>query len=100
MGLIKAMFTLDVDTGMSDRDRITLSPIEKWRQYKRFPFKLIVHAMLLALTTIQVRAMDTSQMCAQLHLLLMPLFGFVRDLSPLFGAFATRLFCFGPFQSC
>lgn len=55
MGLFRSMFTLDADSGMSDRDRITLSPIEKWRQYNRFPFKLVVHAMLLALTTIQVR---------------------------------------------
>lgn len=55
MGLLRAMFTLDEDSGMSDRDRITLSPIEKWKQYRRFPYKLVVHTMLLALTTIQVR---------------------------------------------
>ena len=55
MSVLRSVFTLDADSGMSDRDRITLSPIEKWRQYKRFPFKLVVHAMLLALTTLQVR---------------------------------------------
>lgn len=55
VNLVKAFFTLDVDSGMSDRDRITLSPIEKWRLYKRFPFKLIMHAMLLALAAVQVR---------------------------------------------
>lgn len=54
MSVLRSVFTLDADSGMSDRDRITLSPIEKWRQYKRFPFKLVVHAMLLALTTLQI----------------------------------------------
>lgn len=55
MGLLRSMFTMDEDSGMSDRDRITLSPIEKWKQYRRFPYKLVVHTMLLALTTVQVR---------------------------------------------
>lgn len=61
MGLLRAMFTLDADSGMSDRDRITLSPIEKWKQYRRFPYKFVIHAMLLALTTIQVRSQSSDQ---------------------------------------
>lgn len=41
-------------TSMPDRDRLMMSPIEKWIKYRRFPYKLLFHSMLVAIAWIQV----------------------------------------------
>lgn len=39
---------------MPDRDRLMMSPIEKWVKYQRFPYKLLFHSLLVAITWIQL----------------------------------------------
>lgn len=51
---------------MSDRDRLMMSPIEKWVKYRRFPFKFIVHAMLLAIVWIEVTRSNISLLTSNL----------------------------------
>ncbi len=36
------------------RDNLFLSPIEKYKFYGRFPWKMIIHMLLVILTTTQV----------------------------------------------
>eukprot|EP01114_Cavostelium_apophysatum_P015895 TRINITY_DN4424_c0_g1_i1.p1 TRINITY_DN4424_c0_g1~~TRINITY_DN4424_c0_g1_i1.p1 ORF type:complete len:661 (+),score=155.67 TRINITY_DN4424_c0_g1_i1:60-2042(+) len=38
---------------MSGRDRLFLSPWEKWKKYRRFPLKIVVHLLLTILTVVQ-----------------------------------------------
>ena len=37
-------------------DKITLGPLEKYQKYNRYPYKMIVHILLVIMTTIQVLA--------------------------------------------
>lgn len=39
-------------------DRLALSPWEKWSRHRRFPFKLALHVLLLALTASQMALYD------------------------------------------
>jgi len=39
---------------MPIRDNLFLSPIEKYKFYGRFPWKMIIHMLLVILTTTQV----------------------------------------------
>jgi len=50
--LIRDVFRLR--SKMSDSDRILMDPIKKWRQYNRFPFKLVVHTCVFVLIIIQI----------------------------------------------
>jgi hypothetical protein len=36
------------------KDTLNLTPLEKYKTYGRFPYKLFVHIMLIVATTIQV----------------------------------------------
>eukprot|EP00762_Andalucia_godoyi_P003962 ANDGO_05616.mRNA.1 hypothetical protein len=38
---------------MSLRERLLLSPWQKWRKYGKFPFKAFIHVLLVALVTLQ-----------------------------------------------
>ena len=39
---------------ISLRDRIVLGPIDRYKKYNHFPWKLLIHILLVALTSIQV----------------------------------------------
>jgi hypothetical protein len=54
MSVFLSMFRFS--TPMSDRERIMLSPIDKWKKYSRFPFKLVLHSILLTCVVVQVHA--------------------------------------------
>lgn len=55
MDVLRAVFRRDRESGLSDRDRVLLSPVEKWRQFGRFPFKFLFHAVLFVLVMVEVR---------------------------------------------
>lgn len=55
MDVIKAVFRRDAESGLSDRDRVLLSPVEKWRIFGRFPFKFLFHSLLCVLVLVEVR---------------------------------------------
>ena len=40
------------------RDNLFLSPIEKYKFYGRFPWKMIIHLLLVILTTTQVNLLE------------------------------------------
>jgi len=42
-----------LDKQMNDKDNLTLSPIQKFRKYKKFPFKMILHFILVIIITTQ-----------------------------------------------
>lgn len=35
-------------------DKITLGPIEKYQKYNRYPYKMIIHVLIIMMTTLQV----------------------------------------------
>lgn len=37
-----------------DEERLTLSPLEKWRKYRKFPCKLIIDILILIFILIEV----------------------------------------------
>ena len=39
---------------ISIKDSLGLTPIEKYRIYDRFPYKLLIHLLLIIATTVQV----------------------------------------------
>jgi hypothetical protein len=39
---------------MTPKDRFFLSPFQKWQKYRRFPFKIILHSLIILLTTVQI----------------------------------------------
>lgn len=43
---------------MPIRDNLFLSPIEKYKFYGRFPWKMIIHLLLVILTTTQVKIIN------------------------------------------
>jgi hypothetical protein len=50
------------------KDKISLGPIEKYTIYNRFPYKLLIHLILLFLTTLLVQVLvqeSQSQLRAQ-----------------------------------
>jgi hypothetical protein len=49
-----ANFEKGVHNEMPLLDKITMGPIEKYQKWNRYPWKMVVHIMLIALTTLQV----------------------------------------------
>ena len=45
--------SLNIPTEMPPNDKITLSPLDKFRIYGKFPFHMIIHIMLLIFNTMQ-----------------------------------------------
>jgi hypothetical protein len=41
--------------GMRRADVLVMDPLAKWRVYRRFPYKLCLHVLLVALLAAQVR---------------------------------------------
>ena len=39
---------------VSLKDKIALGPIDRYKKYNKFPWKLIMHFMLIAITSLQV----------------------------------------------
>lgn len=39
---------IDDNNGMSDREKKTLTTLQKWIKYNKFPNKLLVHSLLLS----------------------------------------------------
>eukprot|EP01129_Flabellula_baltica_P014701 TRINITY_DN7116_c0_g1_i1.p1 TRINITY_DN7116_c0_g1~~TRINITY_DN7116_c0_g1_i1.p1 ORF type:complete len:602 (+),score=105.47 TRINITY_DN7116_c0_g1_i1:39-1808(+) len=39
---------------MSDKDRMLLSPLEKWKKYRRFPFKIFIQLIVLFVISMQI----------------------------------------------
>lgn len=46
---------LSVETSIPLKDSLFLSPIEKYKIYGRFPWKMIIHIFIVIVTTAQVR---------------------------------------------
>lgn len=40
---------------MTPKDRLFLSPWQKWRKYRKFPWKVVLHCCIVILVSIQVR---------------------------------------------
>lgn len=38
---------IDDNNGMSDREKKTLTTLQKWIRYNKFPNKLVIHCLLL-----------------------------------------------------
>ena len=54
MSLVSAAFRCRPLPHMPTRDAMTLSPLEKWRKYRRFPCKLLLHVVIIALIIAQI----------------------------------------------
>jgi len=54
VGLIASALRLRPLPHMPTRDAMTLGPIEKWQKYRRFPCKLLLHILTIALIIAQI----------------------------------------------
>lgn len=59
MSFLSSLFNLVKGEKMSDRDYQVLSPLQKWHKYHRFPFKILLHTIVLALVILQVFVVST-----------------------------------------
>jgi hypothetical protein len=59
MSFLFSLFDFMKGQKMSDRDYQVLSPLQKWHKYHRFPFKILLHTIVLALVILQVFVIST-----------------------------------------